>query len=637
MLKATYSPEDNKLRLYPVTRLGSETYGQLKAAGFRWAPRQELFVTPMWTPEREDLLISLCGEIDDEDTSLVDRAEERADRFEGYSERRAKDAESAHSAVKAVADNIPFGQPILVGHHSERRARKDAERIENGMRKAVSMWETSKYWQQRAAGALAHAKYKERPDVRHRRIRRIEADKRKSEKNLKECNALLNFWTQEDITKDEALKILSCLDRGGVVLSDGERSWCGWSALDREQVTVAEIRSQRLKGLPRSIEYHQRWINHYKNRLAYERAMLGENDPINKWENIEIGGRVLVGNTWVTVIRINKSSGAISSLTTNRRFLAKIGIEEVKDYQAPTQEQTATVKAATSKAPICNYPGAVSWRNRYTGEIVGPVETMPLTKAEWAGIYKDYKGTLTAADGSHRFRFIIRAGKWCPVYLADQKRTDPPQVEAIENPPKIQAPECNLDAVPHYTCQPQEPTRFEQLKGQLKLGVEVVAVSQLFETPDMVADEMVAHLEIETGHSLLDPEAGTGRLLFAVRRAGVAAVQTAVEINSRLVDRLRLNFDEVYSADFLTWENSRRFDRIIMNPPFENGVDIKHILRAKDMLAEKGILVALCANGPRQIEQLKPLSCFWKELPQGSFEKQGTMVNVALLVIKNDR
>ena len=137
MMTATYSPEDNKLRLYSLTRLDAETYQKVKTAGFIWAPKQELFVAPMWTPAREDLLLELCGEIGDEDTSLVERAEERAERFEEYSEHRAEDADRAHNAVKSITDFIPMGQPILVGHHSERRARKDAERIENGMRKAV--------------------------------------------------------------------------------------------------------------------------------------------------------------------------------------------------------------------------------------------------------------------------------------------------------------------------------------------------------------------------------------------------------------------------------------------------------------------------------------------------------------------
>src|SRR5580704_4344107 len=116
---ATYSPEDNKLRLYSISRLPKDVYERVRAAGFKWAPKQELFVAPMWTPDREDLLIELCGEIGDEDKSLAERADERAERFEDYSESRANDAETARAAVAAIADNIPFGQPILVGHHSE--------------------------------------------------------------------------------------------------------------------------------------------------------------------------------------------------------------------------------------------------------------------------------------------------------------------------------------------------------------------------------------------------------------------------------------------------------------------------------------------------------------------------------------
>jgi hypothetical protein len=35
---ATYSPEDNKLRLYSVYRLDSDLYARVREAGFRWAP-----------------------------------------------------------------------------------------------------------------------------------------------------------------------------------------------------------------------------------------------------------------------------------------------------------------------------------------------------------------------------------------------------------------------------------------------------------------------------------------------------------------------------------------------------------------------------------------------------------------------
>ncbi len=112
---ATYSPEDNKLRLYTSTRLDAETYARVKAAGFSYAPKQELFFTPMWTPQREDLLLELCGEIGDEDTSLVERAEQRSERFSEYSDKRAEDADRAHQTVNRITDGIPLGQPILIG------------------------------------------------------------------------------------------------------------------------------------------------------------------------------------------------------------------------------------------------------------------------------------------------------------------------------------------------------------------------------------------------------------------------------------------------------------------------------------------------------------------------------------------
>ncbi len=242
--KATYSPEDNKLRLYAAYRLDDELYQRIRAAGFHWAPKQALFVAPAWSPKREDILLELCGDIGDEDTSLVDRAETRADRFEDYSEKRAKDAESAHAGVNTIVDNIPMGQPILVGHHSEKKARKDAERIEKGMAKAVKMWETSQYWTSRAAGAVRAAKYKERADVRARRIKKLEAENRK----------FLGYFTPCPKTKPSEYK-------GNVQI------WCGkgrgGSWVDQSKLAGIEA-------------YYSRYISHNNNRLAYEKAMLDE-------------------------------------------------------------------------------------------------------------------------------------------------------------------------------------------------------------------------------------------------------------------------------------------------------------------------------------------------------------------------
>lgn len=124
--RATYSPEDNKLRLYVSSRLNSEEYARVKAMGFKWAPKQDLFVAPMWTPQREDFLLSLVEEIEDEDTSLVDRAEDRAERFDGYQENRTKDAQHAQVAADSISERFAGGQPILVGQHAHRPTRRPA-------------------------------------------------------------------------------------------------------------------------------------------------------------------------------------------------------------------------------------------------------------------------------------------------------------------------------------------------------------------------------------------------------------------------------------------------------------------------------------------------------------------------------
>lgn len=61
------------------------------------------------------------------------RAERRA---EWARKRKAKSA-AAFDAAKNLADQIPLGQPILVGHHSEGHARRDAGRITSSMAKGV--------------------------------------------------------------------------------------------------------------------------------------------------------------------------------------------------------------------------------------------------------------------------------------------------------------------------------------------------------------------------------------------------------------------------------------------------------------------------------------------------------------------
>lgn len=69
-----------------------------------------------------------------------ERQEARRERLEARAERAKEKAAAAYKRadLSEEATGIPFGQPILVGHHSEKRHRKVLERADNAMRTAVS-------------------------------------------------------------------------------------------------------------------------------------------------------------------------------------------------------------------------------------------------------------------------------------------------------------------------------------------------------------------------------------------------------------------------------------------------------------------------------------------------------------------
>jgi hypothetical protein len=67
--------------------------------------------------------------------------------------KRGKEAAATHDEARRMAGAIPFGQPILVGHHSERRDRNYRERIHNKFGKAFELNDKAKYWERRAEAA----------------------------------------------------------------------------------------------------------------------------------------------------------------------------------------------------------------------------------------------------------------------------------------------------------------------------------------------------------------------------------------------------------------------------------------------------------------------------------------------------
>jgi phospholipid N-methyltransferase len=251
-----------------------------------------------------------------------------------------------------------------------------------------------------------------------------------------------------------------------------------------------------------------------------------------------------------------------------------------------------------------------------------------MTAAEYAKIHPEYKGTRVV-ENSHRVRTaVLRLGERVCVFITDSKTHVPPGAVAPE-------PVTEPRRFPVMVSEPSDvEKKIEQLRAAVNAGVKAVSAPQLFPTPPALAERMVSLADIRPGHHVLEPSAGTGRILAALPNVRPHGYVVAVEINYNLAKMLEEVADDTRNCDFLECNGDLgTFDRILMNPPFANGDDIRHIKHAATMLKPGGKLVAICAGGPRQLEQLKPIADTWDPLPAGTFSESGTEVSTVLLTI----
>lgn len=109
----------------------------------------------------------------------------KAERLRGWAGKRRTNGQARVANAKRIADFIPFGQPILVGHHSEKRHRRDLERINNGFDRGYADINKASEMESRADSierAADNAIYDDDPDAIQRleeKIAGLEAQREK--------------------------------------------------------------------------------------------------------------------------------------------------------------------------------------------------------------------------------------------------------------------------------------------------------------------------------------------------------------------------------------------------------------------------------------------------------------------------
>lgn len=183
--------------------------------------------------------------------------------------------------------------------------------------------------------------------------------------------------------------------------------------------------------------------------------------------------------------------------------------------------------------------------------------------------------------------------------------------------------------------------------GQIETGSDV----GFFETPGLLASELVDLAGVRKGDLVLEPSAGTGRIVAAIQDAGgiVHACEWDLdrcEILTR--DVLKGRDTLMPERDFMALGQAgvAVYDRVVMNPPFckvGHGDHLDHVRRAFSMLKPKGALVSVLPSSVtfRRDHRYSEFRAWAEErgtiepLPYGSFKESGTGVNTVVIKLRS--
>jgi len=130
--------------------------------------------------------------------NYADRQAAKKERLEAAAENASTAARAASESASRKASMIPFGQPILVGHHSEKSDRSFRNSITKGFEKSFELSKKAEHYERRAAAVGKGGISSDDPEAVAKLKDKLEKLERDQD-NMKKINAFIRKKNQSGI------------------------------------------------------------------------------------------------------------------------------------------------------------------------------------------------------------------------------------------------------------------------------------------------------------------------------------------------------------------------------------------------------------------------------------------------------
>jgi hypothetical protein len=158
-------------------------------------------------------------------TNFEEKKQQKIARAEQLADKAKRESEQRYNTASQISSFIPFGQPILVGHHSEGRHRRDLNRIDTNMRKSIEADEKAKYYTKKAArlenNSVINSDDPEALTKLTDKLRGLE----RNQELMKECNKIIKSKKLSDIEKVEQMQEKGLTEQQSIKML--EPDFCG--------------------------------------------------------------------------------------------------------------------------------------------------------------------------------------------------------------------------------------------------------------------------------------------------------------------------------------------------------------------------------------------------------------------------